>query len=203
MKMQTKVERLAMNDAYDIKALQLLIPDVQWKVERISGYLEAFNKAGDKLDMKQEAKILEDARKRLVKKGFTGEKVSNKARNVKIVLVIAGTVYVLHEMGYLERAKQAYRRGKLYVNALQDPESQEYKDFVDNIANKVQTVVDGEPHYKTRNTVKGETVADTPEQEENLRQHVQDVAAGIDETGENPWDVSDSGTPKDSPSQES
>lgn len=190
MKMQTKVERLAMNDAYDWKTAQLLIPDIQWKVERISGYLEAFNKAGEKLDMSQEEKFLAQARKRLEKKGFTGEKVSKKGRNVKIVLIVAGTVYVLHEMGYIERAKQAYRRGKLYVNAVQDPESQEYKDLVDNVANKIQTFVDGEPHYKTRNTVPGEKVEDTPEQVQNLHDFVQETAKETD-------------GPEQSPSQES
>lgn len=161
MSMQTKVERLAMNDAYDWKTAQLLVPDIEWKVERISGYLEAFNKAGEKLDMAQEAKFFGKARERLVKKGFTGEKVSNKGRNVKVVLLVAGGLYVANRMGYLEPVKKKYRKAQLFAAAIKDPESQEYKDLVSETAGKISDLLYGEDRpnrFKNKNTVEGEAV---------------------------------------------
>src|SRR5690349_236296 len=129
MNMQKKIERIATNDAYEMKVVtDALIPDIQWKVERISGYHEAYNKAFDKFDVAAEQRFLEAARKRLVKKGFTGEKVSKLGRNVKIVVAVGGTLLILNELGYLEKAKQAYRRGKLYAAAIQDPDSPEYQN---------------------------------------------------------------------------
>lgn len=204
-KLQTKIEKLARNDAYEYGVAGLLVKDLEWKNERIPGYGDAFSKAYDELDLSTDAKFLAKARKSLEKKGFTGGKVPSKfKRNVKIVLIVGGTVWVLNEMGYLESLKQRYRRGVLVWNEMQDPESETYKNFIDDMANKFGTWLDGGEkghHYKNKRTVEGETLyssEDTPEQQENLHNLVQEKAEELDD--EKPWTVSDA--PESSPSNE-
>lgn len=142
MKFDKKIAKLAAADAYDWGVAGLLVDDIAWKNERISGYGEAFNKALNTQDISAEVKFLADARRALEKKGFTGEVASKKGRNIKIALLVAGGLYVAYEMGLFETAKQKQRKAKLFLATIQDKDSPEYKDLVDRGAKKIAAWVD-------------------------------------------------------------
>lgn len=107
-----KLDRLALNDAYDWSMMPLLQNDIAWKTEHITGYHEAFNKAMGTVDLSDEAKFLAKMRKKIEKAGGVGVK-KNRFGKLKTVLVIAGVVYVANELGYLEPIKKQYRKAVL------------------------------------------------------------------------------------------
>lgn len=115
MKLQTKIERLAANDAYDWAMLDLLNADIGWKYNNITGYGEAFHKAFGTVNLEAENKFLQKERDRLVKKGFTQmPALKPKHRKLKVVLLVGVGLVVANELGYLEPLKAKGRQFQLW-----------------------------------------------------------------------------------------
>lgn len=127
------VNKMAKRDAADWLAAEmfygkgagvrrrLLEAQIASKVERVSGYAEAFNKAYERLDMNKFAKAAIKERKRLDRSNAVGKNIRAIARGdarglSTVVIVVGGAAWLAHETGYdlvaLEEARKLKRKAK-------------------------------------------------------------------------------------------
>lgn len=136
-----KIEKTAINDAYDWAASQLLENDIIWKQEHLPGYKESYWKALEKVDLSDEAEFLIKQRIKLERILL---KPNRKPALIGGVLLVAGIVYLTgYDKVLLEKGQQRVRRVRLWTTDFAN-KGETYDKLVDKGAEKIKQFVDGD-----------------------------------------------------------